>query len=130
MEGEGFKMGRCLFCGKDKLRIYWLPDSKSRHVFCDGCGAAGPWGDTTEEALTLYGVGRGQRGVFILVAIDEDVRVRECIALTDDHQAQEVYAALQGIWGGSNVAMASRLIDDVPSTLHDRDTQTVTEIVQ
>lgn len=125
-----FNMGRCLFCGKDKLRIYRLPDSKSLHVFCDACGAAGPWGDTVEEALTLYGVGRGQRGVFILVAVDEDGRVRECIALTDDRQAQELYGRLRGIWGGANVAMASRLVDDVPANLHDRETEFVSEIVQ
>lgn len=47
-------MGRCLFCGKDRLRMYQLPDSESRHVFCDACGAAGPWGDTHEEARSLY----------------------------------------------------------------------------
>lgn len=125
-----FNMGRCLFCGKDKLRICRLPDSKSRHVFCDGCGAAGPWGDTVEEALTLYGVGRGPRGIFVLVAIDDNGRVRECIPLTDDRQAQDLYLRLRGIWGGANVAMASRLVDDVPPNLHDRETQTVTEIVQ
>lgn len=46
--------GGCVFCGKYKLRMYHLPDSQSRHVFCDGCGAAGPWGETAKEALTLY----------------------------------------------------------------------------
>lgn len=52
------ELGRCLFCRKDKLRIYRLPDSPSRHVFCDGCGASGPWGDTYEEAVSLYGVAK------------------------------------------------------------------------
>lgn len=51
-------MDRCLFCGKCKLRIYHLPDSQSRHVFCDACGAAGPWGDTSEEARALYEAAR------------------------------------------------------------------------
>lgn len=48
--------GRCVFCGRHRLRMYHLPDSPSRHVFCDGCGAAGPWGDSSEEAVSLYAV--------------------------------------------------------------------------
>lgn len=48
----------CLFCKKDKLRMYRLPDSESRHLFCDECGAAGPWGETPEEARALYEAGR------------------------------------------------------------------------
>lgn len=68
--------------------------------------------------------------VRVLIALDEDGRVRECIVLTDERQAQQLYGRLRKVWGGANVAMASRLVDDVPSNLQDRETQIVTEIVQ
>lgn len=41
-------------CIGGKLGLYQLPDSNSRHVFCETCGASGPWGETNEEAERLW----------------------------------------------------------------------------
>jgi len=58
--------------------------------------------------------------VRVLIALDEDGRLRECIVLTDTRQADELYQRLRGIWGGANVAMASRRIDDLPTNLGEK----------
>lgn len=67
--------------------------------------------------------------VRVLIALDEDARVRECVVLTDRKQADELYHRLRDIWGGANVAMASRAIDALPLNLHEKIAE-VTEIVQ
>jgi hypothetical protein len=67
--------------------------------------------------------------VRVLIALDEDARVRECIVLTDDRQADELYQRLRKIWGGANVAMASRAIDQLPRNLEEK-IPDVTEIIQ
>lgn len=69
------------------------------------------------------------KSVRVLIALDEDARVRECIVLTDNRQADEIYHRLRSIWGGANVAMASRRVDDLPSNLQERVSET-TDIVQ
>jgi hypothetical protein len=58
--------------------------------------------------------------VKVLIALDEDARVRECVVLTDDRQADELYHRLRRIWGGANVAMASRAIDQLPRNLEEK----------
>jgi DNA-binding transcriptional regulator of glucitol operon len=55
--------------------------------------------------------------VYVLVAIDEDQRVRECIVVRDMAVAGRLFDALREIWGGRNVCMASRLIDDIPENV-------------
>lgn len=50
------------------------------------------------------------KSVKVLIALDEDARVRECIVLIDTRQADELYARLRRIWGGANVAMARLFI--------------------
>lgn len=67
--------------------------------------------------------------VYVLIALDEDARVRECVVLTDTRQASELFQKLRGIWGGANVAMASRRIDALPMNLHEK-MESVTEIIQ
>lgn len=67
--------------------------------------------------------------VRVLIALDEDARVRECVVLTDKQQADDLFQRLRSIWGGANVAMASRRIDDLPLNLHEKISE-VTEIVQ
>ena len=67
--------------------------------------------------------------VRVLIALDEDARVRECVVLTDHRQADELYQRLRKIWGGANVAMASRAIDQLPRNLEEK-IPDVTEIIQ
>lgn len=67
--------------------------------------------------------------VHVLIALDEDTRVRECVVLTDDRQAHDLLRRLRKIWGGAHVAMASREIDSVPLNLHEK-VATITGIVQ
>lgn len=57
------------------------------------------------------------QSIYILTAIDDDYRVRECFALTDADEAIKHYHRLQEIWGGSRVCVASRKINDVPQNL-------------
>lgn len=67
--------------------------------------------------------------VRVLIALDEDARVRECVVLTDKKQADDLYHRLRKIWGGANVAIASRRIDEIPLNLHEKIAE-ITEIVQ
>lgn len=69
------------------------------------------------------------QSVLVLIALDEDARVRECIVLTDGPQANDLFKRLRKIWGGANVAMASRKVDDLPMNLREKLTE-VTDIVQ
>lgn len=69
------------------------------------------------------------KSVRVLIALDEDARVRECVVLTDKRQADELFHRLQSIWGGANVAMASRYIDDLPFNLQEKASE-VTDIIQ
>jgi hypothetical protein len=54
---------------------------------------------------------------YVLIAIDDDYKVRECIVVTSLPLAQELYEKLRGIWGGDKVCMAARAIDAVPNNL-------------
>jgi hypothetical protein len=54
---------------------------------------------------------------YVLIAIDDDYRVRECIVVTSLPLAQELYGKLRRIWGGEKVCMAARAIDAVPDNL-------------
>ena len=54
---------------------------------------------------------------YVLIAIDDNYRVRECIVVTSLPLAQELYDKLRGIWGGEKVCMAARAIDAVPNNL-------------
>lgn len=67
--------------------------------------------------------------VQVLIALDEDARVRECVVLTDQRQADDLYHRLRKIWGGANVAMASRAIDELPRNLEEK-MPIITSIVQ
>lgn len=60
------------------------------------------------------------QSVRVLIALDEDARVRECIVLTDTRQADDLYQRLRSIWGGANVAMASRAVDELPANLNNK----------
>lgn len=57
--------------------------------------------------------------IYVVVAMDEDNRLRECYALTDLSQAQEVYGHLRNLYGGRNAALASRIVDAPPINLYD-----------
>ena len=69
------------------------------------------------------------QSVRVLIALDEDGRVRECVVLTDNRQADELFYKLKEVWGAMNVAMASRRIDDLPVNLEEK-IDDVTEIIQ
>jgi len=55
--------------------------------------------------------------VYVLIAVDEDERVRESFVVTDYERARQLFARLQEIWGGARVALASRFVDDVPQNV-------------
>lgn len=55
--------------------------------------------------------------IYVLIAVDEDGRVRECVPVSDLKTAQDLYAILREIWGGANVCMTSRKVDDIPDNL-------------
>jgi hypothetical protein len=57
--------------------------------------------------------------IYILTAVDDDYRVRECVPVTDLKTAQDLYKILRATWGGGKVAMASRETDDIPQNLID-----------
>ena len=69
------------------------------------------------------------KSVRVLIALDEDGRVRECVVLTDTRQADELYQRLRKVWGGANVAMASRAVDELPDNLQEKMPAT-TDIIQ
>jgi hypothetical protein len=54
---------------------------------------------------------------YVLIAIDDDYRVRECIVVTSLLLATELHDKLKGIWGGEKVCLAARAIDAVPDNL-------------
>jgi hypothetical protein len=49
------------FCRVGDLRVYELPDSPSRHVFCGACNSCGPWGEGVEEAYRMWNTRDGRR---------------------------------------------------------------------
>lgn len=55
--------------------------------------------------------------VYVLIAIDDDYRVRECVVVSELEKAQELFAKLREIWGGDKVCMASRAVDEIPENL-------------
>lgn len=55
--------------------------------------------------------------VYVLIAIDDDYRVRECIVVQSLPLATGLRDKLKGIWGGEKVYMASRVVDLVPANL-------------
>jgi hypothetical protein len=54
---------------------------------------------------------------YVLIAVDDDYCVRECIVVTSLPLAQELHGKLKSIWGGEKVCMAARAIDAVPDNL-------------
>ena len=54
---------------------------------------------------------------YVLIAINDDYKVRECIVVISLPLAQELYDKLREIWGGDKVCMAARAIDAVPNNL-------------
>lgn len=57
--------------------------------------------------------------IYILIAIDDDYRVRECVAVTSLPLASDLEKVLIKTWGGSRVCLASRAVDEVPQNLLD-----------
>lgn len=51
--------------------------------------------------------------VFVLIALELE-RVKECIVLEDRVQAFGLFDRLKRIYGGANVTIASRQVNDVP----------------
>lgn len=60
-----------------------------------------------------------KRYVYVLIAVDEDYRVRECFVLpaAEKETAWKLYDRLREIWGGRYVALASRAIGWVPQNV-------------
>lgn len=53
--------------------------------------------------------------VYVLIANDGE-RVKECI-VTSGEPPLELYHLLQAIYGGANVSMHSRMINDIPENI-------------
>jgi len=51
--------------------------------------------------------------VYVLIANDEE-KVKECIVLEDLDDANKFFNKLKTIYGGENVAMFSRMVNDIP----------------
>lgn len=51
--------------------------------------------------------------VYVLIANDEE-KVKECIVLEDLDDANKFFNKLKLIYGGANVAMFSRMVNDIP----------------
>ena len=51
--------------------------------------------------------------VYVLIANDEE-KVKECIVLEDLDDANKFFNKLKNIYGGANVAMFSRMVNDIP----------------
>lgn len=56
---------------------------------------------------------------YVLIALDSDYRVRECVPVSDLKTAQDLYALLRTLYDGDKVAMLSREVDDIPQNLID-----------
>ncbi len=54
---------------------------------------------------------------YVVIAIDEDYRVRECVVVTDLPMAHRLRDHLRGIWGDEKVCLLPRAIDAVPGNL-------------
>lgn len=59
------------------------------------------------------------RTVYVLVANDCE-KVKECIVVRKQKNADRLYAQLRDIYGGANVCMASRRINRIPFLLTER----------
>ena len=57
--------------------------------------------------------------IYVLIAL-EDGKVKECITVSDLETATRIENALRKTYGGANVAMCSRQIDDIPLLIHER----------
>jgi len=57
--------------------------------------------------------------VYVLIAVDDELRVRECVVVTSPPLAGDLERVLIKTWGGSHVCMASRAVDEVPQNLID-----------
>lgn len=55
--------------------------------------------------------------IYVLIAVGDDYRVRECVAVSDLKTAEDLYAILRKAWPCSKVCMASRSVDDIPDNL-------------
>lgn len=51
--------------------------------------------------------------VYVLIANDEE-KVKECIVLEDLDDANKFFHELKIIYGGENVAMFSKMVNDIP----------------
>lgn len=52
------------------------------------------------------------QSVYVVVAMDDDCRVRECYVRSDMDEAMALRETLSGIYGGRNVCVANRGVDD------------------
>lgn len=57
--------------------------------------------------------------VYVLIAVDDDLGVRECVVVTSLPLANDLEKVLIRTWGASHVCMASRVVDEVPQNLVD-----------
>lgn len=54
--------------------------------------------------------------VYVVIANEEE-KVKKCIVFDDFDKAYEIFEKLKTIYGGANVALCSRKINDMPSLL-------------
>lgn len=69
--------------------------------------------------------------VYVVIANDEE-RVKECFVFDDADEADGIFKRLKIIYGGANVALCSRKVNDIPFALQQHSTtggQTMTQEV-
>jgi len=55
--------------------------------------------------------------VYVAIAVDDDLRVRECVVVSTLSLAKELEDILQKTWGASHICLASRAVDEIPTNL-------------
>lgn len=75
--------------------------------YCGYCGEKEPCPCSDEVCAEV------KPSIYVLIAL-EDERVKECIPVSSIETANKLQKKLIEIYGGANVAMCSRQVDDIP----------------
>jgi hypothetical protein len=96
-------------CTHPRTTVYPDGDEVCRDC-CDKIGYVPP------SIIPAATEGGEKKHVYVLVANEEE-KVRKCLVVEDSEWAREIFLKLINIYGGANVCMASRFINDVPAKL-------------
>ena len=106
----------CKKCGE----LMRLPESHttqySNFWSCQHCGNV-DW-DSPVNSSTAQKVCAKYTPQLVYVVIANDCeRVKECMVFSDDERAKEYFDVCKENYGGANVALWARAVDDVPDNL-------------